>query len=211
MCTNAEDTTRAINTWDRLARRYDVLIAPFEKLLFRKWRRRTLAELATGRLVLEVGAGTGLNFEHYPPDARGVASELSYGMITRASSRPRPAGIKLLVADVQRLPFRDQTFGQSVATLVFCSVPDDQAGFAELCRVLRVGGRFVAFEHVRPKSVAGWLSDRINRLTVAAFGDHVNRQPEETLRSTGWSVDRAERGAGSVLQFISARKIFRLQ
>lgn len=206
MCSDAEDTTRATNTWDRLARRYDVLIAPFEKLLFRKWRRRTLGELTSDELVLEVGAGTGLNFEHYPRVIRGVATELSYGMIAHAAARPRPLGLRLVVADAQRLPFRDETFGQAVATLVFCSVPDDRAGFAELRRVLRVGGRFVAFEHVRPKSRAGWLFDRMNRLTVAAFGDHINRTPAESLRSTGWSIDSIRPGAGSVLEFISAHK-----
>jgi ubiquinone/menaquinone biosynthesis C-methylase UbiE len=156
--------------------------------------------------LLEVGTGTGFNFDYYAPDARGVATELSFGMLVRARERTRPAGIRLVVADAQRLPFRDATFDGALATLVFCSVPDDTKGFAEVRRVLRDGARFVALEHVRPLGLGGWLFDRLNRLTVAAFGDHVNRTPAETMRRAHLTVERVDSGAGSVLQLIAARR-----
>lgn len=192
--------------WDRLSRRYDLLIAPLELLFLRRWRRRVTATLRGAHYFLEVGAGTGLNFPHYPHDARGVATELSLGMISAAARRTRPAGVKLVVADAERLPFPDAAFDCAIATLVFCSVPDDIAGFDEMKRVVAAGGRFSALEHVRPSGATGLLFDRINRWTSARFGDHINRRPAKTLASHGFDVEQAEDRAAGVFQFIVARR-----
>ena len=205
---HAPDTnsSRTAAIWDGLSRRYDLLLAPLELLFLRRWRRRVTASLSGAHYVLEVGAGTGLNFRHYPPDARGVSTELSFGMISAAAKRTRPAGVKLVVADAERLPFRDATFDVSIATLVFCSVPDDVAGFAEIQRVLAAGGRFHALEHVRPSGAAGRLFDRVNRWTSARFGDHINRRPAETLARHSFDLEQVHDKAGGVFQFIVARR-----
>lgn len=201
--TNSSD---AAAMWDRLSRRYDLLLAPFEVLFLRRWRRRVTGSVRGANYVLEVGAGTGLNFRHYPPDARGVATEFSFGMIAVAAKRSRPAAVKLVVADAERLPFRDASFDGALATLVFCSVPDDVAGFRELRRVLAVGGRFSALEHVRPDGIAGRLFDRINSWTTAHFGDYINRRPAETLAREAFLVETTENKAGGVFQFVVVRK-----
>lgn len=176
-----------------------------ELLFLRRWRRRVVAAAGSAHSILEVGAGTGLNFRHYPPDARGVATELSVGMITAAARRSRPRGVKLVVADAERLPFRDSSFDLAIATLVFCSVPDDVAGFDEVRRVLTPEGRFSALEHVRPAGLAGPLFDWMNRWTSSRFGDHINRRPAETLSRHGFDVELVHDKAGGVFQFIVAR------
>jgi SAM-dependent methyltransferase len=45
--------------------------------------------------------------------------------------------------DVQRLTYRDDSFDLCTSTEVFEHVPDDRRGFAEICRVLRPGGRLI--------------------------------------------------------------------
>lgn len=45
--------------------------------------------------------------------------------------------------DVQRLTFDSESFDLCTSTEVFEHVEDDAAGFSEICRVLRPGGRFV--------------------------------------------------------------------
>ena len=45
--------------------------------------------------------------------------------------------------DVQRLTYRDASFDLCTSTEVFEHVPDDRQGFAEVCRVLRPGGRLI--------------------------------------------------------------------
>lgn len=197
--------SRTAAIWDRLSRRYDLLLAPVELLFLRRWRRRVVAAVGGAHSILEVGAGTGLNFRHYATDARGVATELSFGMIAAAARRTRPPGVKLVVADAEQLPFRDSTFDVAIATLVFCSVPDDVRGFEELRRVLTTGGRFSALEHVRPPGPGGCLFDWMNRWTSAHFGDHINRRPSETLRRHGFDVELAHDKAAGVFQFIVAK------
>ena len=201
----ATDASHVAAVWDRLSRRYDLLLAPLELLFLRRWRRRVVAAVGGAHYVLEVGAGTGLNFRHYAPDARGVATDLSLGMIAAAAKRTRPPGVKIVVADAERLPFRDSTFDVVIATLVFCSVPDDIAGFDELRRVLAPAGRFTALEHVRPPRLGGRLFDWMNRWTSAHFGDHINRRPSETLSRHGFEVELVHNKAGAVFQFIVAR------
>lgn len=202
---SAADSSRTAAIWEQLSRRYDLLLAPVELLFLRRWRRRVVAAAGGAQFVLEVGAGTGLNFRHYAPDARGVATELSFGMIAAAARRTRPAGVKLVVADAERLPFRDSTFDVAIATLVFCSVPDDVAGFAEMRRVLTLGGRFSALEHVRPPGLAGRLFDWMNRWTAARFGDHINRRPSEILPRAGFELELVHDKMGGGFQFIVAR------
>lgn len=86
-------------------------------------RRRLVGDL-TGA-VLEVGAGTGLNFAYYPAEARVVATDLNEHMLVRAVAEADGASatIDLQVADAMTLPFPDERFDAVVATLVLCSVP----------------------------------------------------------------------------------------
>ncbi len=73
--------------YDRVACSYDKLMSPLEKLALRGWRKETVALLPENVNILELGAGTGLNFEHYPKFQNAVATDLSFEMLTRARSR----------------------------------------------------------------------------------------------------------------------------
>src|SRR5918993_322528 len=108
--------------YDRFAGRYDGVMRPLERWLVARLRAAALGELGGGGPLLEVGAGTGANFAHYPPATRGAACELSFEMLRRARAKARPAGVRLVQARAERLPFADATFGAALATLVFCSV-----------------------------------------------------------------------------------------
>jgi hypothetical protein len=84
------ETERIRDLYDEEASGYDREIAFFEKLLFaggREW----VCSRARGD-VLELAAGTGRNFAHYPADARLTAIELSPAMFDLARLRARDAG-----------------------------------------------------------------------------------------------------------------------
>jgi ubiquinone/menaquinone biosynthesis C-methylase UbiE len=155
------------------------------------WRSHLLREVR-GR-VLEVGAGSGPNFDHYPAGASIVATEFNEESIVLA--RPQAnAHIRLASADsadIEHLAFRDGTFDAAVATLVFCSVERPLVGFTELRRVLKPGGRLYLIEHVR--SHHGWLGrlqDRFNpRWHDVAEGCHLNRDTEGNVRAAGFEFD----------------------
>jgi SAM-dependent methyltransferase len=97
---------------------------------------------ASPAAVLEVGCGWGELAQkiHDEVDVEVVATDLSPHMAALA----RSAGIEATVADVQELPFADETFDVAVAAWMLYHVPDIDRGLAELARVLRPGGRLVA-------------------------------------------------------------------
>jgi SAM-dependent methyltransferase len=151
------------------------------------WRSRLLQDVRG--LVLEVGAGSGPNLDHYPPAARVMATEFDEAAIVLA----RPdlnSHIRLASADIEHLAFPDDTFDAAVATLVFCSVERPVIGLQEVRRVLRPGGRLRLIEHVR--SHHGWLGrlqDKLNpRWYAWAEGCNLNRDTEKNVRLAGFEV-----------------------
>lgn len=187
--------------YDKFAPFYDRLFAPFERRFLGRWRAETLALLPGSGTVLELGCGTGANFEFYPKAACCISTELSARMLMHAAQRP---GQHLLVqSDAQLLPFADNSFDAAFATLVFCSVPDPATAFAEVRRVVRSGGRFVMLEHVRPPGLLGRVFDVLNVATVALIDDHFNRKTAQRARIAGFEVTEVRsKAAGAVVLIV---------
>ena len=107
-------------------------------------RRKLLADLS-GRVV-ELGAGSGANFAHYPPSVEEVlAVEPEPYLRHQALNAATEASVNIRVLDgnAYRLPGDEGTFDAGVAALVLCTVPDQQRALAELFRVIRPGGELV--------------------------------------------------------------------
>ncbi len=113
-------------------------------------RRRLLAGLS-GR-VIEVGAGNGLNFSHYPGTRlpRSSPSNRS-GCCGSWRWRRRCAEVPVDVAPgaAEALPVKSEAFDAAVVSLVLCSVRDVPRALARLRQVLRPGGQVRFFEHGR--------------------------------------------------------------
>ncbi|HYE16550.1 MAG TPA: methyltransferase domain-containing protein [Pyrinomonadaceae bacterium] len=192
--------------YDRLAAHYDRWMRPLERMGLRALRARVLGELPEGALLLEVGAGTGANFEHYPRAAVGAAVEPSGEMLARAARRAeRPRGVQLIQSRAEQLPFADASFDAAFATLVFCSVASPAAGFSELRRVVRPGGVVALLEHVRPRWPLGYAFDALSFLTERLFEDHFNRRTALEAERAGLSVVRVEERLLGALQLIVCR------
>ncbi|HEX8852493.1 MAG TPA: class I SAM-dependent methyltransferase [Pyrinomonadaceae bacterium] len=202
----APQKPRQSPVYDRLAKHYERVMGPLDRRFFAGLRARALAALPAGGRVLEVGAGTGLNFPFYPRGARGVASEFSGEMLDIARGKAeRPAGVRLVRARAEQLPFADASFDAAFATLVFCSVASQREAFAELRRVVRPGGTVVLLEHVRPRGLLGYVFDALSVLTVALIDDHFNRRTAEEAATAGLRLERVERRALGVVNLIVCR------
>jgi ubiquinone/menaquinone biosynthesis C-methylase UbiE len=181
-------------TWGRaFAFGYDWFLSTAEKAGLRDMRRELLSE-ASGR-TLEVGAGTGLNADLYPPGVTElVLSEPDRFMSAKLRSKHPQA--EVVDAPAERLPFEDDSFDTVVLTLVLCTVPDPPAALREIARVLKPGGRFLFLEHVRAEDpgLARW-QDRLHGPWYL-FGDgcHCNRDTLATLEASPLTIERAERG-----------------
>ncbi|HLM00813.1 MAG TPA: methyltransferase domain-containing protein [Pyrinomonadaceae bacterium] len=188
--------------YDKFAKNYDKAFAPFEKRFLSRWRGETLSHLPAGNpRILEIGAGTGLNFRFYPASCRrAVAGEISFKMLELA--RRKTAAVELVQTDAESLPFVANTFDAAFATLVFCSIPKPENAFAELRRVVKPNGKIVLLEHVRPNGAFGYAFDFLNIFTVALIEDHFNRRTAELAENAGLKILEVKRKALGIVNLI---------
>jgi SAM-dependent methyltransferase len=169
-------------------------------------RRRLLAGLS-GR-VIEMGAGSGANFSHYPATVSEViAVEPERYLRERAQRAAAQARVAVSVVDGVggRLPGEVGSFDAGVSALVLCTVPDPQAALAELLRVIRPGGELRFYEHV--VSQDRWES-RFQRLADATFwphvagGCHLARDTTAGIEQAGFQIEACERFPFSPAPFL---------
>ncbi|KWT58276.1 methyltransferase type 11 [Streptomyces albus subsp. albus] len=137
----------------RFARLYPKLAAWAEEHGAQEHRAEALAP-ATGR-VLEIGAGHGLNFPHYPAAVSEVVAlepERTLRDLAREAASRAPVPVSVADGVAERLPAPDASYDTVVCSLVLCSVRDLPAALREIRRVLRPGGRFCFYEHIRAHS-----------------------------------------------------------
>ena len=176
--------------WARVyARIYDLLFRAIEENGLRDARRELVGSLS-GR-VLEIGAGTGLNAEHYPEAVTDlVLTEPHEPMARQLERKPAAARATVVHASADDLPFPDAHFDAVVGTLVLCTVPRPDAALAEIRRVLKPGGRLMFLEHVRsPDPRRARWQDRLNRPWRAFnVGCNCNRDTEASIRAAGLEI-----------------------
>jgi ubiquinone/menaquinone biosynthesis C-methylase UbiE len=181
------------------ARFYDRLTERAERGGLGEMRRRLL-ESASGR-VLELGAGTGHNLEHYTdavtelvlaePDPN-MAKLLRERLERDGTAAGQPSVIE---APAEHLPFDDGSFDVVVATLVLCTVEDPVRALSEVRRVLVEGGRFLYLEHVRSArpGLARWQDWLERPWGWVSGGCHPNRPTDQLLAGAGFWIDSLER------------------
>eukprot|EP00735_Rhodelphis_limneticus_P000490 TRINITY_DN1082_c0_g1::TRINITY_DN1082_c0_g1_i1::g.29975::m.29975 TRINITY_DN1082_c0_g1::TRINITY_DN1082_c0_g1_i1::g.29975 ORF type:complete len:261 (+),score=43.37,sp/Q9DD20/MET7B_MOUSE/34.01/4e-19,Methyltransf_11/PF08241.7/3e-19,Methyltransf_23/PF13489.1/1.1e-14,Ubie_methyltran/PF01209.13/1.9e-11,Methyltransf_31/PF13847.1/9.9e-10,Methyltransf_12/PF08242.7/3.2e-08,Methyltransf_12/PF08242.7/8.8e+03,Methyltransf_25/PF13649.1/3.7e-07,Methyltransf_29/PF03141.11/6.3e-06,Methyltransf_18/PF12847.2/2.6e-0 len=105
--------------------------------------------------VLELGPGTGVNFQCYNQTQEikswvGVEpNQYMHGFLYQAAYESNLTfPIELAQLAGERLPYEDQSFDTVVSTHVLCSVTDQAQVLNEVARVLRPGGQFIFLEHV---------------------------------------------------------------
>ncbi|MFI9172550.1 class I SAM-dependent methyltransferase [Streptomyces lincolnensis] len=155
-------------------------------------RDRLLAGLS-GR-VIEIGAGNGLNFAHYPGTvSEVVAIEPERRLRQLAVEAALRSGVPVDVAPgaAEALPVKSEAFDAAVVSLVLCSVRDVPRALAEIRRVLRPGGEVRFFEHGRGGGRAMRLTQRALDRTVwppLNGGCHLARDPIGALRGAGFEL-----------------------
>ncbi len=175
---------------------FDRLNARFERRFGEK--RRLVLAPTSGR-VLEIGAGTGWSFRHYPEAVDEiVALEPDEGMRARGERRAVESGrlIRFVKESAEELPFEDASFDWVVSMAVLCTVSDAARALREVRRVLKPGGALLFVEHVRSESprLARW-QDRLERpWGVVAQGCHPNRDTLTVMSDAGFDVEIVERG-----------------
>lgn len=201
------ETERVREIFDASAAHYDREMAFSEKLFFGDGRAWACSQ-ARGQ-VLEIAIGTGLNLPFYPADVEITGIEISPAMLEIARQRAQNLGrqVELVIGDAQALPFPDQRFDTVVCTIALCSIPNERKAVAEVWRVLRPGGSFVALEHVRsPNIIIRALERMLESYTVRTQADHLLREPVETVQTAGFSIEYLKRQKLGIVERLIARK-----
>jgi len=164
---NAAPPERIEEMFDRISGVYDAMNLAISGFQEPRWRRRAVREtaLGPGMTAVDVACGTGkVSADLYravSPGGSVVGIDVSEGMIARAvAGHSDQPGLRFEVGDALRLPLADATCDAATIAFGMRNLPDYQAGFAEMRRVVRPGGRVVCLEISRPSSRLGALAAR---------------------------------------------------
>lgn len=188
------------------ARAYDALVWVLTLGKERRFRDRLLelARVAPGESVLDVGCGTGslaIAAKHrVGPVGEVCGIDPSPEMVARARRKAARAGasVPFETGSVDSLPFPDATFDVVTGTLMLHHLDDDlrRRGLAEVARVLKPGGRFVAVD--LGSTAGGRRRGVLHRCGAHADFDLDEQDP--MLEGAGLTVvDRGEVGGPRVL------------
>lgn len=148
--------------------------------------------------VVEVGAGNGLNFAHYPATVTeliAVEPEPHLRKLAQAATGAAPVAVTVVEGTADSLPLEDGSCDAAVCSLVLCSVADQAAALAEVRRVLLPDGELRFYEHVLGDSPRFARLQRAVNLVHphVAGGCHVTRDTETAITSAGFELTTIRR------------------
>ena len=126
---------------------------------------RLLAGL-TGR-VIEVGAGNGMNFSHYPSTVTEVVAvepDDHLRVLADQATARAAARVRVVAGHATALPAEDASFDAAVTSLVLCSFPDVPAALAEIRGYSNPAASLFFRTRRSAKSWLGLLEDAITPL-----------------------------------------------
>jgi arsenite methyltransferase len=108
----------------------------------------SLGRLEPGERVLDVGCGAGTDSlvaaQMVAPDGRVTGLDMTPEMLAKARESAAAIGLDkttFVEGEAEQLPFEPESFDVVVSNGVIDLVPDKEAVFSEILRVLRPGGR----------------------------------------------------------------------
>jgi len=174
---------------------YNRSMARTERTVLSKIRKELLSEIPSDvERVIEIGAGTGVNLQHYPETVTQVELvEPDQHMAKRISPRSGHHD-NVHVAPAESLPFPDNSCKVLIATLVLCTVDNPAKTLAEANRVLEPGGLLLFHEHVRsPQEKTAKWQQRVEPFwSRVAAGCCLTRDTASTIADAGFSITRLE-------------------
>ncbi|MFD9424545.1 MULTISPECIES: class I SAM-dependent methyltransferase [unclassified Streptomyces] len=155
--------------------------------------RRELLAGVSGR-VIEIGAGNGLNFAHYPgavSEVVAIEPERTLRQLAARAALRSEVPVDVVPGAAEALPVKSEAFDVAVASLVLCTVRDLPRALAELKRVLRPGGELRFFEHGLAPGRALAAAQRAADRTVWPLlfgGCHTARDTLAAIEAAGFEM-----------------------
>ncbi len=171
---------------------YDPFMDSLEKELI-KHRRFLIGKIDKGP-VLEVGAGTGVNFDLYPDHLEIYAIEPSMPMykkaLKKAKNKPNIHLFNIGLEEVSGHPEIPESFQYILSTLVLCTIKDPEKGAARYHHLLKNDGKLLVLEHIHSgENFYGKLQKLVNPVwKPIADGCNLTRRQDEILKNNGFEA-----------------------
>ena len=149
-----EKATRVRGVFDSVASRYDVMNDLMSMGLHRAWKAYTVAvaALREGDKVLDIAGGTGDLARAFAkkvgPRGTVVHTDINEAMLRHGRERLLDEGLALptSICDAESLPFATGRFDLVSVAFGLRNMTHKDKALAEMCRVLRPGGRLLVLE-----------------------------------------------------------------
>jgi ubiquinone/menaquinone biosynthesis C-methylase UbiE len=156
-------TNRMNKAYNWMAKGYDAFMFVFP--LWKKWIKEVIPHIE-GEKVLEVSFGNGYLMTQYAKDDYDIYGiDYNDEMLGIASRKMvvRNIDAQLSKANVERIPFPDNTFDTVINTMAFTGYPDGDSAMSELKRVLKKDGKLllVDFDYPIDRNLMGYLTVRL--------------------------------------------------
>ena len=150
----ADKARRVRGVFDSVASKYDLMNDLMSGGLHRLWKACTvtLANLKEGNRALDIAGGTGdlaLAFaRRVGKTGQVVHTDINEAMLRVGRDRLLDAGVVLptVVCDAEKLPFPDGYFDVVSVAFGLRNMTHKDAALAEMCRVLKPGGKLLVLE-----------------------------------------------------------------
>lgn len=173
---------------------YDPIMESIEKKVFYK-HRHTLINQLEGR-ILEVGAGTGVNFKFYGTNTDVIAVEPSLAMIQKAKNKiTEKQNIQIINYGINAKEVNNfllpESLDAAICTLVLCTVPDYILALENIKKWLKPGGKLLILEHIHAKkSIPRKVQTLLNPLwNIIGDGCHLTRNTDDVVKRLGLTLE----------------------
>ena len=171
------------------AKFYDFFMNSFEKKI-EKDRKIMLNNLRG--TVLDVGSGTGVNFEYFNDNVKVFAVEPSKYMQDKSIAKVGKKNIELLNFGINDEKLKDiikeNSLDAIVSTLVLCTIPNPEFALENFKKWLKPNGKLIILEHIHSdKKIRAKFEDFINPLwNIVGDGCNLNRHTDELIKEKGF-------------------------
>jgi phosphatidylethanolamine/phosphatidyl-N-methylethanolamine N-methyltransferase len=161
--------------------------------------------LRPGHRVLEIGVGTGISLDGYPPYVHVVGIDPSEKMLNQAVAKSREnewRHVELRVGDALKLDFPNASFDYVTSFHVMTVVPDPARMMQEMVRVCKPEGRIVVVTHFASEHPALFFLGKLVTPITKLLGWTSRLRASDVMKNQGIRVERFERLSRFAVHFV---------